>query len=546
MNTLPPNPSDNERYATLKAGLALVGRSGDFNNIIELLNPPPPISEYATLGKYNKTIGIIGGGIAGMTAAYELRKLGCNITIFDALTDRIGGRVYTYYFDQAKKLYAELGAVRIPVGHQTTWYYINNFGLNTVEFVNNNPQSLIYANEIRVRNTDSQIQQSLYPTFNLTPQEMATPYSLLEFNAFNTYLNALSPEVRKEILSILPRYSPEYLKLIDINIRTNFESLGLSEGAIEMITSVRSALSSILYQSYDELLADAYPANFSGYYQIVGGMSNLPYAFYKALMQPSENCFLPELGKVSWCAGTNITGIYQNKYLNKVGLQYVNSISPNPQCAEFDYVVCAIPFSTLQALDIRPFFSNLKMQAIQEINYVNSQKSLLLCNQRFWEENTCYGNIYGGISYTDLLINYLIYPSNDAKEIPNPYRPGVLTSSYTFNQYASRLAALPQNLYLNTVLRQTEQVQGLAPYSINKYLLDYKLYDWGTQPSFRAAFSLYNPSQKRLFSSTLLEPEYNNKVYFAGEHMSATHGWMQGSLYTAKKIANEIATKIAQ
>ena len=129
--------------------------------------------------------------------------------------------------------------------------------------------------------------------------------------------------------------------------------------------------------------------------------------------------------------------------------------------------------------------------------------------------------------------------------IPKPNREGVLTSSYTFNQYASRLAALPPNLYLNTVLRQTEQVQGLAPNSLNKIVTSSKLYDWGSQYSFRGAFSLFSPEQKRIFSSTLLEPEYGKKVYFAGEHISSTHGWMQGALYTGKKAANEIAMQLA-
>ena len=370
MNTLPSNPTDAQRYEILKAGLLLAGRPEDFDNIIQLLNPPPPISEYAPIGRSNKSIGIIGGGLAGMSCAYELRKLGCNITIFDALTDRIGGRVYTYYFDRLKNLYAELGAVRIPVGHQTTWYYLNLFGLNTVEFINSNTNAIIYANQVRTRNNENDIDKYLYPTFDLTPKERATPYNTLEFQAFNTYLNQLSPEVRKEILSILPVYSPEYAKLIDISIRQNFESLGYSEGAIEMLTSVRSALSSILYQSMDELLADAYPANFSGYYQILGGMSRLPSAFYQSLMSCSSveiDAFIrPHLGKVSWFGGSYVTGLCNDTRNNKVGIRYTCGNSDKINCKEFDYVVCAIPFTTLQAIDLNPFFSNLKMQAIQE------------------------------------------------------------------------------------------------------------------------------------------------------------------------------------
>ena len=39
----------------------------------------------------------------------------------------------------------------------------------------------------------------------------------------------------------------------------------------------------------------------------------------------------------------------------------------------------------------------------------------------------------------------------------------------------------------------------------------------------------------------MAKPEYDNKVYFAGEHISLTHGWIEGAVSTGMKAANDIA-----
>lgn len=144
-NKQPSNPSDEQRYDLLKDALREAGRQEDYTNILKLLNPPPDILNYSYPGEFKGLkIGIIGGGLAGMSAAFELRKLGCNITIFDAEENRIGGRVHTHYFDEHKKLYGEFGAMRIPVAHQTTWHYLNIFELSTEPFIQNNPNAYMF------------------------------------------------------------------------------------------------------------------------------------------------------------------------------------------------------------------------------------------------------------------------------------------------------------------------------------------------------------------------------------------------------------------
>ncbi len=81
---------------------------------------------------------ILGAGMAGLVAAYELVKLGHDVTILEART-RPGGRVHTLREPFADGLYAEAGAARIPENHEITLKYVKEFALELEPFY---PRSL--------------------------------------------------------------------------------------------------------------------------------------------------------------------------------------------------------------------------------------------------------------------------------------------------------------------------------------------------------------------------------------------------------------------
>lgn len=73
-----------------------------------------------------KKIVIVGAGMAGLVAGYELTQLGHDITILEAQT-RAGGRVQTLREPFSDGLYAEAGAARIPENHDLTLKYVKLF-----------------------------------------------------------------------------------------------------------------------------------------------------------------------------------------------------------------------------------------------------------------------------------------------------------------------------------------------------------------------------------------------------------------------------------
>jgi len=538
----PNNPTDSQRYELIKYILASSRRIEDFQSIVQLLSAPVKNKELSSAGKFKGVkVAVVGGGLAGLSAAFELRKFGVNITIFEASEDHIGGRVHTHYFNKDKNLYGELGAMRIPASHETTWHYINLFKLNTRPFIQKNKNAFIYVDNERTQNDPEgkNIKEKIYPKFQLKTWEKNLPWSKLNSYALEEHLINLHVSLRTEILRIRNKYSSQYLNLERLSVRQAMEVLGLSEDAINLISSVDPIVGSFLYNSYNEILQDIYPVNFAYLYEIVGGMTKLPLAFYNSLTSnnPEEYDGIPSsmLGKVNWRRGNWVEGIYQREKGGKVALSYKNKHSDKTYMEAFDYVVCAIPFSTLRNIKITPLFSNKKMEAIREINYSNAQKTLFLCDNRFWEKGGVNEKIIGGISFTDKIITSIVYPSDHGLDMS-----GVLLASYNLGLDADRLGSITDERRINIIKRQIEEVHGLEYGYLDNIVKEFVTREWNKEQWALGAFSMFFPEQKRIYLYEMQRPEYDNRIFFAGEHISCNHAWMQGALYSGITAANNL------
>lgn len=524
----PLNPSDEIRHMLLKESLKSYNREEDLENIIRFTSPPPPITTILPeMSLKGKKIGIIGAGVAGLSCAYELRKLGCDITILEGDKNRIGGRIYTYQFGDG--YYGEIGAMRIPVSHETTWHYINELKLNTNPFIQNSENNILYVNNLRFHglDIDKEVQEKLYPSFNVPSNTM--PLSELLLYVYNQPILNIPKNIRPYIISIRENYP----KLININSHTNFreicKTLGLNNNQINLIYSVIGADSGFFYLSFLEILKEYYPASFTYLYEITGGFYKLPYAFYEAFQKNDDS-----LGKVNIKMARRVTDIFDKQ--NKVILRYLNQFTNNFQEEEFDKVICAIPFSTLRLININPLFSNQKMAAIRQINYVPSQKTIILFKERFWEKTKNQELILGGRIFTDLPITTTWFPSHHFNG-----NGGVLIASYNSNLDATRVSNLDEPIRLYTILRNLEEAIGLPNKYLDDKVINHFTLNWNTNDLSLGGFSKYYIEQNELFAHASCTPEYNNKVFFAGEHIGPSHGWVQSALLSGTTAANQIA-----
>lgn len=88
-----------------------------------------PATEHGT------EVAVIGGGLSGLVAAYELMKMGLKPVVYEA--DQLGGRLRTVGFDGCdESLNCELGAMRFPPSSTALQHYIDLVGLATQPFPN--------------------------------------------------------------------------------------------------------------------------------------------------------------------------------------------------------------------------------------------------------------------------------------------------------------------------------------------------------------------------------------------------------------------------
>ncbi|MCX7884733.1 MAG: FAD-dependent oxidoreductase, partial [Caloramator sp.] len=470
------NPTDEERFLQLKYLLNQSGRGEDFYNIIELLSPPKDIETIVPKGcGKGVSVAVIGAGLSGLCAAYELSKIGCDITIFEA-SNRIGGRVNTIYFDKEKQYFGELGAMRIGVSHETTWHYINLFKLKTRPFASKNINGLFYIRGGYARN-DSQgksVKEHIYPKYNLTDEERKIQWQKLSEKVINKYLNTIPVNLRRELIEIKKNYSEPIKNMDSMTLRRAYENLKLSQDAISMIGYLSIFEESFLNIGLTEILQEAYTADFGFTYYIDGGMIKLAEKFYMELNNKNY-------GMVDFKFNSPIDGIYKDSR-DKIILE-IRENCKNRYFKSFDIVICAIPFSSLRRVNVDPPFSVLKSQAIAELNYSYSQKTLLFLKERFWEYGGEDERIVGGSSLTDLIPISIFYPSDNSVPIEGIYngwtfkyglplkKPGVLLASYNWGNNAIRLGNENFCIRLNDVVECVEKVHKLYKGYIYKNLL---------------------------------------------------------------------------
>ena len=109
------------------------------------------------LGSTNKKVAILGGGISGLTVAYELNKRGYDCTVLEA-SHRCGGRIFTVRhgdlideignrqyceFDDDPHMYFNAGAARIPTSHRSLLAYCKELGVELEVFIGENNNAFL-------------------------------------------------------------------------------------------------------------------------------------------------------------------------------------------------------------------------------------------------------------------------------------------------------------------------------------------------------------------------------------------------------------------
>jgi monoamine oxidase len=444
-----------------------------------------------------KKVLIIGAGMAGLVAAYELKRQGHQPLILEA-QGRVGGRVHTLREPFAPGLYAEAGAMRIPRVHDLTLEYCSLFKLPMRPFVMGNPNGLVFVGGKRMTAAEANAHPEQLP-FNLAPSEHGHSADDLWQAAIADLKQMVEHEGQAAWPEIVKRYD-EY------SLYEFLRHRGFSEGAIEFY-AVMNFVESDLHNSFIETLREELGGFYVDMQTIVGGMDLLPQAFYREVQDEVR-------------FGTEVRAIEQDGDEVKLHCR----VGPDRVTFRGDYAICTVPFSVLRPIEAD--FSHDKERAIRQLNYHASTKILFQVRERFWEKED---GIVGGASVTDLPIRRINYPPAD-----DSTSRGVLLASYTWGQDALQWGAMDEEMRIDEALDDVEQIH---PRIRHEFEVGAS-HAWYSDRWARGAFALFAPEQQTTLQSAILKPE--GRVYFAGEHCSLYHAWIQGALESGIRAAREI------
>lgn len=450
------------------------------------------------LGRHERRhrVMVVGAGLAGLSAAYELVRAGHDVLVLEA-QERVGGRIQTLREPFSDGLYAEAGGMRFPASHELTMAYVNHFGLRTAPFTMGNPECYVYMHGRRMRQREFAEDPSVFG-FEVHASERGHLPSRLWEKALAPLEERLAAQGDDAWEGIIAEFDED-------SLREFLQRQGWSEGAIEMF-GLFSGYSGRMNASFIDIIRPEIGGSFKELVEIEGGSDLLPRAF------------MPVLGR-HIRFGARVVALEQSPASVTVHFRTL----AGRESASADYLILATPLPTLRHLEVLSPFSRIKQRAIREVHYDASTKVLLQCRRRFWEEDD---GIVGGGSVTDLAIRNLYYPDHHRET-----GRGVLLASYTWGEDAQRWDSLSPR---DRIEQAIEDVSRIHPQIIAEFEVGASK-SWHDDPFAGGAFALFEPGQFTRLYEGICAPE--GRIHFAGEHASVYHRWIQGALESGLRAA---------
>jgi monoamine oxidase len=522
--------------------------------------------------------------VSGLCAGFELKRRGFDVRILEA-SSRVGGRVITFrepFF--APGLHGEGGAMRIPANHFLLRQYIDEFGLQPQLFEFEMENKYIYLSgmpekkrTMLYRDFDDKLQKldedllKLFP--NLTKDERGKTCDQLFDKAVqpvrklwsDTFLNNKGDPTNPLPEPLIAAYTAITKAYDKHSLRSYLtEEAKWSQDAINLydLGNAHVVFDNGFIESFkDAFLSSNEGGGKAGMQQLANGMDEVPKGFLKTY----ENKGVKESLLNDITFGARVTKIATESV--EIGIPkgtpvivtYANDAGKEVE-VKSDYLILAIPYTAQRAIQKSHAFDTAQEMAIRDVRYVEVTKVLLQYKERWWTkifQDGSQGKDYDGGLVSDLPIRYTMFPKEyrtPSKEDPPPLNPqfddtkrGVVMAAYTFEQDATILGSLHPH---RRIAQAAANLDTIFP-SANSL----SLFEASASQVFPAdelaggsAFCYFGPGQKGAYldSGVMMKSDWNDRVFFAGEQASFTHGWIQGALEAALRCVlqvYEIASK---
>ncbi len=512
---------------TRRQFLYRVGQAGGYGAAFTMLQTLGLLPVAATSAQsvravpgHGKRLVILGGGIAGLVAAYEATRLGYTCTVLEA-RERVGGRNWTVrrgskvaFTDGTEQtcnfddgLYFNAGPARLPSIHTHMLKYCRELNVPLEVEINTSRSTLLQCDNLNGGKPVEQRQM-----VNDTRGHVA------ELLAKCMRQGALDQELddadRARMLTFLRQYGdlqPDYR--FTGTERSGFRvtpGAGPQDGVSRDPLPMHALLDADLWQGMlTEDIIDWQATMF----QPVGGMDRIPAAFERKLGNVIRH-------------QAEVKRIRQKN--DGVLVTYKDRSSGHVETITADYCICAMPLTTLKKVDAD--FSPPVQAAIDRASYDSAYK-VAWQSRRFWEQDD---HVYGGLSFLRQTVDVVWYPSYSLFS-----ERGALVAGYSIENGTAfgKLAGMQAKLDASRAA-----VEKLHP-GRGHELRDPVYVSWGNIPfnlgSWISGFGRSETEDYRVIT----QPD--RRVYFAGDHTSHLVGWQEGAALSSIRALNSIADQIS-
>ena len=437
------------------------------------------------------TVGILGGGVAGLHAAYVLQNAYINATVFEA-SGRTGGRMYTAKNMLGKGITTELGGEFVDSNHEDILNLAKEFKLSLIdtEKDKNLIKQVFHFNNKKY--TAKDLVKALKPYVLSIKADID---SLPETITYKSYGDA----DKWDKMSI-----EEYLSLKGITgwLKSMLTIAFTTEYGLD--TTEQSAINLLFLFDPENAGVELFGES-DERYKISGGNQRVTDELTKRLKSIKTGY---EATKIK-SEGEGFTVDFTNGHSQK-----------------FDYLICCIPFTKLRTVTLEiAGMSDVKKKCIAELGYGRNAKMFAGFKSRYWRAQGASGQVFSDQPFQ---LGW------DSSQLQKGTAGGYtfLTGGAMSDKMLDKPVAVKTGEYV-------AQLENIFPGAIKNYNGINKIFYWPQHPFTLASYACYKPGQWTSIGGAEIEPIGN--MFFAGEHCSSDfQGYMNGGAETGRRAAESL------
>jgi tryptophan 2-monooxygenase len=481
--------------------------------------------------RQGEEVAVIGAGISGLVAAYELMKLGVRPVVYEA--SQMGGRLRSQPFEGADGVVAELGGMRFPVSSTSFYHYVDKLGLRTRPFPN--PLTEAAGSTVVDLEGDTYYASSLGDLPQLF-REVADGWAqALEEARFTDIQNAIRSRDVGTLKALWNDLVPRW------DDRTFYDFVATSKAFSSLSFRHREVFGQVGFgtggwdSDYPNSMLEIFRVVMtncdSDQRLIVGGAEQVPRGLWR---YPAPVC-------ANWPAGTSLASLHSGAPRPGVAriardddgrLAVTDAWGATRHYAAV-LVTCQSWLLTTQIECEEPLFSQKLWTALDRTRYMQSSKTFVMVDRPFWaDKDPRTGRDVMSMTLTDRLTRGTYLFDN------GPGQPGVICLTYSWMSDALKMLPEPVERRVQLALGALAKIY--PDVDIASHIIgDPITVSWEADRHFLGAFKGALPGHyrynQRMYAHFMQDelPEEQRGIFIAGDDVSWTPAWVEGAVQTS-------------